>query len=465
MKNSTLLQLLHKYTRKSIKIFPVIFTVSIFLLLFSCIEKSETVSDKGYNDNLYVFILAIDGLRADKFYNLKPPIMTGLLENGTYYKNSRVSVPSQTRVNFVSLSTGTHADKHGIIGASYIDENWVEHRTDQPNFKAANVNVLVPTIFEALNNYNVKSAYIATKGYELIGGRGASILFEARERFPENKWQLRYSHDIDGSEEEAFQLKMGLDKIILNRIKEAIEVDNVRFMIANFGSLDYVGHNHGVENEWYKRAVMKADATIGKFIDFLKEQKIYNESVIIITSDHGFEHIINPENVIMARRWEPAIAELAKANIEHDAKNRGGLSFCLYIKDKTKIKETYNILKDIEWISKIYSEHNLDGLDGTMTELNFYIPGRTGDFFIDMKPTHTLSFPNKGQHGTTTDECMLVPLILTGPTFKSGLQFEDGSKLVDIAPTVLHILGIDHYDYLKADGRVLKEALNFNVEF
>ncbi len=399
-------------------------------------------------------------MRADKMQQTDTPAMDYLADGGVVSFNSRVSVPSQTRVNFVTIPTGAHADRHGIVGGSYYDEDFNLVRTDYPDPLTAQDNVLVPTIFEVLEEKGIRTAYIATKGYELVGGRGASITFGGRDDFPPYIWRHRYDDEVNGSSERSLELKLEMDEIVLAKMKEAVRDEGAEFFIANLGALDYIGHKHGVETPYYSRALGEADARIQRFIDFLKREEIYSESAIIITSDHGFTHIENPENVLMGSRRQPAVRELAGAGIKHEALSRGGLSFSLYLKDPGKAERALEILRTIEWVSKIYSEHPLEDLDGTLSDLNYYFPGRTGDFFIDVAPTHTLNFDNKGQHGSTADTDMIVPLIFSGRNIASGVRLEY-SESVDIAPTVLAVYGLDNTKYLEAAGNILDGVIEF----
>lgn len=440
----------NKLKKAILKLSLVIPLFLIVITLSGCREADE---------DLYVFIIAVDGMRADYFREVETPAMDYLLERGAVSYNHRVSVPSQTRVNFVTIPTGAHTDKHGVLGASYYDEDFNLIRTDSPDPISAQQNIPVPTIFEALEANGVKTAYLAMKGYELVGGRGASVLFGGSDYFPSYIWRSRYDDQIDGSEAESVNTKIMMNEFVLERMKEAVTDDGVRFFIANLGALDYIGHSHGLEDGYYEKGIIASDEQIQRFIDFLKEKDIFEKSVIIITADHGFTHILHPENVIMGSRFEPPVPELDSVGISHRALSRGGMSVELYIEDDERIQEAYNILRRIEWVSRIYSEHPLEDLDGTLSSLRYYFPGRSGDFFIDVLPTHTLNFPNRGQHGSTADSDMIVPLILSGKNILEGVRIES-SEHVDIAPTALALFGLNHHRLIEADGRILTEALN-----
>ena len=63
----------------------------------------------------------------------------------------------------------------------------------------------------------------------------------------------------------------------------------------------------------------------------------------------------------------------------------------------------------------------------------------------------------KGTHASLCRYDMLNVAVACGPDFKSGYVNEVPSGNIDIAPTVLHILGVKPKTLL--DGRVLTEAL------
>ena len=410
-----------------------------------------------------VFIVAIDGLRPDILQQTETPTIDRLKEQGAYNMQAEASVPTQTRVNFVTIPTGTHADKHGVVGSAYMNENWQYRSTDFPDYQGAQGDVPVPTIFEILEQEKgMKTGYIAMKGYELVGARGASHQVKLEDHVRDEVWDNRYEMEVNGSEEEALELKMEKDEVLLDLMKEAVSDYDVEMFVANLAALDYVGHQHGVEPEFtdaYQRTLQKADGHLGEFLDFLEEGNYFQEVTLIFTSDHGFTQILNPENTILdSGRDEPDIPELGEAGIEHSGMSRGGSAFSLFIRDENRVEDAYEIIRDKDWALNIYSEHNLPGLEGTLSELNYYNPPRTGDFFIDVDPNYTVGFPSHGQHGSSTDRDRLIPHVFVGNDFAENTEFHDSENL-DIAPTVLSILGLNPDRHLEAQGRVIDEAI------
>src|SRR3712207_6124715 len=67
----------------------------------------------------------------------------------------------------------------------------------------------------------------------------------------------------------------------------------------------------------------------------------------------------------------------------------------------------------------------------------------------------------KGTHATLSRFDLNNTLIAAGPDFRRGYRSEVPSGNIDIAPTILHILGISPPGPM--DGRVLREAMTWGV--
>ena len=65
--------------------------------------------------------------------------------------------------------------------------------------------------------------------------------------------------------------------------------------------------------------------------------------------------------------------------------------------------------------------------------------------------------PGRGQHGSMSKHEMNNVMIAWGPGFKRGITLDVPSGNIDVAPTILNLLGLPVGDAM--DGRVLAEAL------
>ncbi|MGC8863345.1 MAG: alkaline phosphatase family protein [Armatimonadota bacterium] len=50
-----------------------------------------------------------------------------------------------------------------------------------------------------------------------------------------------------------------------------------------------MGHAHGENSKEYNDALIECDAWLGKIVEKLKADKIYDKTMIFVTSDHGFD--------------------------------------------------------------------------------------------------------------------------------------------------------------------------------
>ncbi|HOX36923.1 MAG TPA: alkaline phosphatase family protein [Candidatus Brocadiia bacterium] len=60
------------------------------------------------------------------------------------------------------------------------------------------------------------------------------------------------------------------------------------FFFVHFASVDHSGHQHGENSKEYNDALISNDAWTGKIIAKLKEQGVYDKTIIVVTADHGF---------------------------------------------------------------------------------------------------------------------------------------------------------------------------------
>ena len=88
-----------------------------------------------------VYFIAIDGLRPDKLAQAQTPNLDAMINYGAFTDSCSATIPTQTRVNFVTIPTGVHADRHLVVGSIYRDRDWRFLRTDGPTMEQAQKDV------------------------------------------------------------------------------------------------------------------------------------------------------------------------------------------------------------------------------------------------------------------------------------------------------------------------------------
>lgn len=422
--------------------------ITIILLLFTACERPPA-DDPG------VIVIIIDGLRPDKLEEAHTPFLDELQDDGAFTPRARSIMPTSTRSNFVSITTGMHVDRHGVTGGTYRDEEYNEQRTDRPTYAEAQERVPVPTLFEVLEDHGKRTAMFAMKGYELVGARGASVWKGGLDIFTQAIWQYRYDRAVDGSEEEGVRRKVQMNEVIIDTLASVIENERLDFIIINLGASDYIGHVYGPESEAYIEAIEASDRQVSRIAGMLKNQYPEREWYYIIGSDHGFTQT-NEDRVALAADNNPnRIPELARRNIGHMLYERGGRAAELYLRDSAQYRDAYNRLRGLPWVKRIYTKHDVPDKAGTLDDLRIAYPGHHGDFFIITDPSYALNFANAGQHGSDDDVDVYIPLYIHAPgKVEPGSVIEDASN-IDLAPTVGQLFVIDDERLERMEGNGL----------
>ena len=405
----------------------------------------------------HVIVLMLDGVRPDTLRRMNTPHLAALEKAGASYWRATATYPSQTRVSFVTVPTGSYPDGHGITGGDeFKTADWetISVGSDAPeNYQHLNKR---PTMFEEAAAAGMTSMYAAMKGYELVGGRGVTFPINGKKTINPLWYRSRYEDNVYGSRELAYWDKVAMSRDLLEQSLAVFREHKPNLSIINLGSADYAAHTWGPDSPEYGRSIEAIDGLVGRLLSVLDELGVRARTTIVVSSDHGFTQI-SPDRVIasVGDRNGSHLDFLDAAGIEHHATNAGGTAMALYVRDKARVKEAVAVLRRQPWAEGIYCEDAV--CDRTLSSLRLLHPGRSPEIMVDLDDDVALNRPRPGNHGSRKASDMRVPFVLSGAGIGSGRSFGDAS-LVDVAPTALRLLGITP-TLMKMDGRVLEEAL------
>lgn len=417
--------------------------MKIHLIIFFTIVLLFTACETPPAESPGVIVIIIDGLRPDKLEQAHTPFLDELERGGAFTPHARAVMPTITRVNFVSIMTGVHTDRHGVVGGEYMDEDYNPQRTDSPTYRGAQEHIPVPTIFEILEDHGKRTAIFAMKGYELVGARGASVQTGGSDIYPEDIWRYRYEREVDGSEEEGVRRKIQMNGILIDTLASVIEGGRLDFLLINLGASDYVGHIYGPESDAYLEALEATDRHVSRIAEILQDRYPARQWYFIIGSDHGFSQTREDRVVLPVDNNPNRIPELAQRNIDHMLYERGGRAAEVFLRNSAQYRDAYDRMRRLPWVDRIYTNYDVSGRAGTLDELRIAYPGRHGDFFIVTDPSYALNYANAGQHGSNDDIDVYIPLYIHAPgRVEPGSTINNASNL-DIAPTIGEMFGID----------------------
>jgi hypothetical protein len=73
------------------------------------------------------------------------------------------------------------------------------------------------------------------------------------------------------------------------------------FLFVHFGEPDHVGHAYGENSREYDEAIIDTDSWTGQIIDKIKALGLYDETLLYVTADHGFDE------GKMTHKWAPYV--------------------------------------------------------------------------------------------------------------------------------------------------------------
>ena len=193
-----------------------------------------------------VIFLNIDGCSLKKFRQAKTPCLDRLAKEGTWYVNGAQTIyRGLTNPAFASILTGTLPSIHGVV---------------DNNLGAKIKTRALPDIVETIIYGSVHM-----------------------EQFAKKDWQAR----IVSLTKHGF----GADEVVLRWLKEDLKKDKARFYLVDLSSVDLAGHGFGSYSQPYRQQIERADRLIGETVAWLKKENYFQDSLVIVASDHGMKVI------------------------------------------------------------------------------------------------------------------------------------------------------------------------------
>ncbi len=222
------------------------------LLFFSCTApiSSQVPGVK------HVVIIGCDGLSPDGVQKAKTPNMDGLMRRGAYTFHARAVMPTVSSPNWASMIMGAGPEQHGITSNAWRPDKFEIAPT------AVGSGGIFPTIFGVLREQQ-PSAVIAC--FHDWGGFG--ILFERE--------ALDIIEDTDGPAKTT------------ERAIAYFKAKQPELTFIHLDHIDHAGHKYGYRTSEYYKSVEEADRLIGETLQGLEAVGMLEQTVLIVTSDHG----------------------------------------------------------------------------------------------------------------------------------------------------------------------------------
>ena len=216
-----------------------------------------TLSTNVYGQRVrHVIVIGVDGMGAEGVLRVDPPNLRRLRERGAWTLKARGIIPTVSAPNWASMIMGASPAQHGVTSN--------EWRVDK--FEIAPIcrdsSGFFPTIFSLLRGQRPKSVIGVFHHWE-----GFGHLFD------------RKAADVvinPATQAETME-KAGHFLVEKKPTLTFIHLDDV----------DHAGHGNGWLSTQYDAAIREADRLIGELITRLGTAGMLDQTVILVTADHG----------------------------------------------------------------------------------------------------------------------------------------------------------------------------------
>lgn len=212
----------------------------------------------------YVVMIGIDGWAAEAVRQAPAedlPNIRYLMEHGAWTLAKRSVMPSASAINWASMFNGLPTEMHGF-------DKWNSTKGTIPS-TSDNGHGIPPTVFTVLREQfpNAETGIVFD-----WNGIGAVCDTNAV-----NYWKYIGTYGSNNIPVEEYT------KLATDYIKEKKPF----FFTFYYGVLDHTGHSKGWYGPEYMDCQKELDKGVGMIIQALKDAGIYDDTVIIMSADHG----------------------------------------------------------------------------------------------------------------------------------------------------------------------------------
>ena len=450
----------------------------------------------------FVIVFVIDGLRPDAITAEQTPTLFRLRTEGVEFTSSHAVFPTVTRVNAAALSTGAQPARSGIVGNQmYVPALEPPRRSlDTGNHRelirldeASGGRLLqAPTLAERLHARGLSLAAVSS------GSTGSAFLLNPRSLagvgtlvngYLDPGTTVAYPPKVS----EAILARLGpapakasgaarydasvawtqraLREYVLPELRPDVVIDWLT-------EPDHSQHHLGVGSPESCEALAGDDRELARVLATLDDLGLTVATDVIVASDHGFTS--NTAGVDVVQALVEAGLKAARGSGDVVLAS-SGQAVALHVEggDRDRIVRIARLVQSREWGGVVFTAARAPGdprgaVEGTFSLELIHLahPERAPDLLLTFPWS---SAPNRfgvpgsdraniggaarlyaSDHGSMSPWNVRNTLLAWGPSFKRGAVVRAPAGNVDVAPTILALLGLGG-DGL--DGRVLVEAL------
>jgi arylsulfatase A-like enzyme len=416
-------------------------------------------------------VIVVDGLRPDYVTPDVMPRLSRLGQRGIVFTAHHSVFPTVTRVNGSSFVTGSYPETHGVLGNTIyipaVSPTKVLDTGVRDNLlaveRATGQLLTAPTLGEVLERAGKRLLAVssATSGSAyLLNHAAANGIIVHPEFTRPDSFGAHVVERLGPVPPHALPNTAQHRRAVDAYLTLGLDEWHPEVTFLWLSDPDSTAHAKGIGGAPAREALAAVDAEIGRVEDTLRAKGLLDRTNIIVTSDHGFsthtgelklESLVRPfAHTLPDGSFDIVVAEGA-------IYLRGGA-------DRTRVATIVAALQQRPEVGAIFTR---DGsVPGTLSfDVARWNHPRSGEILVSANWTRNKN--DAGYEGTTTQSGVAGhgassphdihnTLIAAGPDFREHATSAAPTGNVDIAPTVLHLLGMTPPPTMT--GRVIEEG-------
>jgi arylsulfatase A-like enzyme len=442
----------------------------------AAIAASATAQDQPSRRQL---IIVVDGLRPDYITPESMPHLVRLGQRGIVFNAHHSVVPTVTRVNGSSLVTGAYPETHGLLGNSiYIPTVSATRvldtgaREDLEAVERADGHLLTaPTLGEILERAGKRLLAVGSgttgSAYVLNQAAANRAIIHSDYTLPQDlasRVLQRFGPVPPRATPNAAQHRRAVDAYL------AFGVDDLRadVSILWLNDPDATAHAKGIGSEPARASIAAVDNEIGRIEDGLRAKGLLDRTNVIVTTDHGFS--THTGGFRLEAFVEPFAEKLPDGS--RDIVVAEGAIHFRGRPDPARTARVVAALQRRPEVGALFTRPRPGGgpegvVPGTLSfDVARWNHPRSGEILVSANwsaDRNSAGYAGAttqsgvAGHGATSPYDIHTTLMAAGPDFREHSVSSVPTSNVDIAPTVLRLLGLPVPQSMT--GRVIEEGL------